>query len=94
MEFYSSVCICRRYAAANYKAPQAPLPDFRVQQGYPFSSVSVDYAGPLMIRYAVCTQTSLAHTQMGNRIHSHYAMGRHGYAYSLAASLEQYTWMK
>ena len=42
--------------------------EIRVQQGYPFSSVGVDYAGPLMIRYyAVYTQTSLAHTLRGKQ---------------------------
>ena len=66
--FIHQCVICRRYAAANYKAPPAPLPDFRVQQGYPFASVGVDYAGPLMIRYhAVRTQTSLAHTSHGKQ---------------------------
>ena len=66
--FIHQCVICRRYTAANYKAPSTPLPDFRVQQGYPFSSVGVDYAGPLMIRYhAVCTQPSLAHTSHGKQ---------------------------
>ena len=66
--FIHQCVICRRYAAANYKSPPAPLPDFRVQQSYPFASVGVDYAGPLMIRHhAVCTQTSLAHTSHGKQ---------------------------
>ena len=51
--------ICRMYAASSYKAPPAPLPNFRVQQSYPFTSAGVDYAGPLMIKsHAICTQTT------------------------------------
>ena len=53
--------ICRRYAASSYKAAPAPLPDFRVQQSYPFTSVGVDYAGPLMIKsHVICTQTTFS----------------------------------
>ena len=62
--FIHQCVICRRYAVSSYKAPSAPLPDFRVQQSHPFAAVGVDYAGPLMIKHhAVCTHTTCpAHT--------------------------------
>ena len=45
---------CRRYAASSYKPPP-PLPEFRVQQSMPFSSVGVDYAGPLVVKHNTYT---------------------------------------
>ena len=47
---------CRRYAASSYKPPPPPpLPEFRVQQSMPFSSVGVDYAGPLVVKHNIYT---------------------------------------
>ena len=43
--------ICRRYNSSSYKPPPPPpLPEFRVSQSFPFSSVGIDYAGPLWIK--------------------------------------------
>ena len=44
-------CIpCRRHDSRNCKQATAPLPQHRVVQAPPFSSVGLDYAGPLYIK--------------------------------------------
>ena len=50
---YIYCCVaCRRYVASSYKPPRPPpLPEFRVQQSMPFSSVGVDYACPLVVKH-------------------------------------------
>ena len=50
---YISHCvICRRYNSSSYKS-SPPLPEFRVSQSFPFSSVGIVYAGPPWIRQKV-----------------------------------------
>ena len=50
-QFIHKCVLCRRFGASSYKAPlPPPLPEYRVRECLPFSSIGVDYAGPLTIR--------------------------------------------
>ena len=62
-QFIGRCVRCRRYSGSSYvPPPPPPLPEFRVQQSFPFSAVGVDYAGPLMIK---------------QNTHTSYKVGRH-----------------
>ena len=50
-QFINTCIICQRFVASSYRPPPPPpLPKHRVQQRHPFSSVGVDYAGPLIVK--------------------------------------------
>ena len=43
--------ICKRFEGMHYSVPStAPLPEFRLEEKFAFTNVSVDFAGPLFIR--------------------------------------------
>ncbi|XP_008179923.1 uncharacterized protein LOC103308408 [Acyrthosiphon pisum] len=46
----SECTVCVRLSARNLQPVMSDLPDFRVQQCHPFSSVGIDYAGPLIMK--------------------------------------------
>ena len=59
--------ICRRYNTSYYRPPP-PLPAYRVQGGLAFSSVGVDYAGPMTIKHYTHTSHNInSHTKSGAR---------------------------
>ena len=80
-QFIHRCVICRRYAASSYRAsPPPPLPDYRVKECTPFTSIGVDYAGPLVLRHHAHSPYHITHTlSQGNRIHTLLTVGRHGY---------------
>ena len=48
--FISHCVVCKRFKGKHYSVPRPPpLPAFRVQQAPPFSTVGVDFAGPLFV---------------------------------------------
>ena len=73
--FIGHCVLCRRYSASSYSVPSPPpLPEFRVRKCSPFTTVGVDYAGPLVIKHYTYTSSK------GHRMHSLLAVGRHRYA--------------
>ena len=43
--------VCRRWDGGPFKYPRlAPLPEFRISEGPPFTSVGIDYFGPLYVK--------------------------------------------
>ena len=49
-QFISHCVVCKRYEGKHYSVPgPPPLPAFRVQEAPPFSTVGVDFAGPLFV---------------------------------------------
>ena len=43
--------LCKRIQGASYGTPkQGPLPEFRVKEEHAFSSIGIDFAGPLFVR--------------------------------------------
>ena len=49
-QFISHCVICKRFEGKHYSVPgPPPLPAFRVQEAPPFSTVRVDFAGPLFV---------------------------------------------
>uniref|UniRef100_A0A1X7SRX5 Integrase zinc-binding domain-containing protein n=1 Tax=Amphimedon queenslandica TaxID=400682 RepID=A0A1X7SRX5_AMPQE len=61
--------ICRRYNTSyDRPPPPPPLPTYRVQGGLAFSSVGVDYAGPMTIKHYTHTSHNInSHTKSGAR---------------------------
>ena len=55
--FINQCVLCRRYAASSYNIPPPPLPRFRVKESNPFTTIGVDYAGPLVIKHYAHTSS-------------------------------------
>ena len=56
--FIGRCVLCRRYSASSYSVPSPPpLPEFRVRECSPFTTVGVDYAGPLVIKHYTYTSS-------------------------------------
>ena len=52
---------CRRFQDQHYPIPSSPdLPEFRVQEKHAFSSVGVDFAGPLYVKSDCDCQPEMA----------------------------------
>ena len=57
-QFIGRCVLCRRYFASSYRVPPPPpLPEFRVRECSPFTTVGVDYAGPLVIKHYTYTSS-------------------------------------
>ena len=71
-QFIHRCVICRRYAASSYRAPPPPpLPDYRVKECTPFTSIGVDYAGPLVIRHHAHSLYHITHTLSQGKQNTH-----------------------
>ena len=47
----SKCVICKHFEGMHYSVPStAPLPEFRLEENFAFTSVGVDFAGPLFLR--------------------------------------------
>ena len=71
-QFIHRCVICRRYAASSYRAPPLPpLPDYRVKECTPFTSIGVDYAGPLVLRHHAHSPYHITHTLSQGKQNTH-----------------------
>ena len=60
--------ICRRYNTSYYRPPPPPpLPVYRVKGGLAFTSIGVDYAGPVTIKHYTHTSYHTTHTRTKQR---------------------------